>query len=293
MKNFDRLIFIVLLVLIVIVGRELLRGSSPPVTYEHTFVEFDPDNFSNSTNIDNQWLPLKPSSHWVYEGTTTEGGETFPHSIEFTVTDLIKEIEGVRTVVVWAVDISDNEIVEKEIAFYAQDNDGNVWYFGEYPEEYESGEFINAPTWIAGEGGAKAGVMMWGQPSLSTPSYFEGWGPDVDWSDYASVDALNQETCVPVNCYKDVLVIAESSLEETDAFQLKYFAPGVGNVRVGWRGEDATQEELELVYFKELSPSELEEVRLEAQELEKRAHERSPDVYGQTQPIQPLDIDNQ
>ena len=288
MKNFDRLIFIVLLVLIVIVGRELLRGSSPPVTYEHTFAEFDPDNFSDSTNVNNQWLPLKPSSRWVYEGTTTEGGETFPHSLEFTVTDLIKEIEGVRTVVVWAVDISDNEIVEKEIAFYAQDNDGNVWYFGEYPEEYDSGEFIDAPTWIAGEGDAKAGVMMWEEPSLSTPSYFQGWGPDVNWSDYAGVDALNQETCVPVNCYKDVLVIAESSLEETDAFQLKYYARGVGNVRVGWRGEDATQEELELIEFVQLEGDELAEVRKQALDLEKSAYEKSPDVYAHTKPVEPL-----
>jgi len=288
MKNFDRLIFIVLLVLIVIVGRELLRGSSPPVTYEHTFAEFDPDNFSDSTNVNNKWLPLKPSSRWVYEGTTTEGGETFPHSLEFTVTDLIKEIEGVRTLVVWAVDISDNEIVEKEIAFYAQDNDGNVWYFGEYPEEYDSGEFIDAPTWIAGEGDAKAGVMMWEEPSLSTPSYFEGWGPQVKWSDWAKIDALEQSLCTPVNCYEEVMVIAESSLEEKNAFQLKYFAKGVGNIAVGWRGDDATQEELELTEFVQLDENALTEIRKQTLDLEKSAYEKSPDVYAKTKPIESL-----
>jgi hypothetical protein len=66
--------------------------------------------------------------------------EEIPHRIEFTVTDLTKEIAGVSTVVAWVVDYSDGQVVEQEIAFYAQDNDGNVWYLGEHPEEYEDGD---------------------------------------------------------------------------------------------------------------------------------------------------------
>ncbi|NIN37067.1 MAG: hypothetical protein GTO60_19025, partial [Gammaproteobacteria bacterium] len=97
---------------------------------------------------------------------------------------------------------------------------------------------------------------------------------------------MGQETCVPVDCYEDVLVIAESSLEEEDAYQLKYYAPGVGNVRVGWRGADATQEELELVEYVQLSPEALAEVRAEALELDEHAYEVSEEVYGQTPPAQ-------
>jgi hypothetical protein len=97
---------------------------------------------------------------------------------------------------------------------------------------------------------------------------------------------MGQETCVAVDCYQDVLVIAESSLEETDAFQLKYYARGVGEVRVGWRGADATQEELELVELVQLSPEALAEVRAEALALEKHAYEVSQDVYGQTPPAE-------
>jgi len=95
---------------------------------------------------------------------------------------------------------------------------------------------------------------------------------------------MGQETCVPVDCYQDVLVIAESSLEETDAFQLKYYARGVGEVQVGWKGEDATQEELELVQFGQLDPDALAEVRRMALLLEKHAYERSKDVYAHTPP---------
>jgi uncharacterized protein YbaA (DUF1428 family) len=253
---------------------------------EPEFADFEPSNFERSTNIDNEWLPMQPGTHWVYEGVTTEDGESLPHRIEFTVTDLTKEIEGVRAVVAWIEDYSDGELVELEIAFYAQDDDGNVWYLGEYPEEYEDGKFVDAPTWIAGLEDARPGIKMMAELQLGTPSYFQGWAPAVEWSDYGLVDQMSQETCVPVDCYEDVLVIAESSLEETDAFQLKYYVRGVGEVRVGWRGADATQEELELVEYVQLSPEALADVRARALELEEHAYAISQEVYGQTLPAE-------
>jgi hypothetical protein len=127
---------------------------------------------------------------------------------------------------------------------------------------------------------------MMTEPKVGIPGYFQGWGPAVDWSDYGQVDQVGQETCVPVDCYKDVLVIAESSLGEVDAYQLKYYARGVGEVRVGWKGEDATQEELELIELVQLSPEALAEIRTEALELEAHAYEISKDVYGQTSPME-------
>jgi hypothetical protein len=80
------------------------------------------------------------------------------------------------------------------------------------------------------------------------------------------------------------MVIAESSLDELGAFQLKYYAPGVGNVRVGWRGADATQEELELVDHVQLDPEAMAQVRTAALELEQHAYEVSPNVYAHTSP---------
>ena len=123
-------------------------------------------------------------------------------------------------------------------------------------------------------------------PQLGTPGYFQGWAPTIDWSDYGQVDQIGQQTCVPVDCYEDVLVIAESSLQETDAFQLKYYAREVGNVRVGWKGADATQEELELVEYLVLSPETLAKIRTMALDLEAHAYQVSPEVYGQTTPIE-------
>jgi hypothetical protein len=249
---------------------------------EPQFFDFAPANFSRSTNIDNAWLPMKPGTRWVYEGTTTADGETLPRRIEFTITDLTKEIGGVQTVVAWIVDSSDGEIVEKELAFYAQDNAGTVWYLGEYPEEYEGGKFVKAAPWIHGLQEARAGVKMWADPQSGSGSYYQGWGPAVEWSDYGKLDQIGQATCVAVGCYENILAIAESSLGETDAFQVKYYARDVGEVRVGWKGADASKEALELVEHVQLDPGALAAIRTEALALEKHANEVSKDVYAQT-----------
>jgi hypothetical protein len=253
---------------------------------EPTHEPFDPKNFSNPTNIDNPHYPLQPGSQWVYEGVAIDKGSTVNRHFEFTVTDLTKEIAGVRTVVAWITDKDNGVIVEKEVAFYAQDDDGNVWYFGEHPEEYEGGRFVTAPTWIAGILEARPGIQIRRDPQVGGPSYYEGWGPAVDWTDFATVDQVGTETCVPAACYKDVTVIAESSLKERDIFQLKYYARGVGEVRTGYRGADPSQEELQLIRLVQLDATAMTDVRLQALDLEKHAYEVSKDVYALTPPSQ-------
>lgn len=259
------------------------------------YEEFVRDSFVNPTSIDNEWMPLKPGARWTWEGTTVDDDEVLPHRVVFTVTDLTKVIDGVQTVVCWDQDFSEGELVEAEIVFFAQAANGSIWHFGQYPEEYEDGKFVEAPAWIHGIGDGRAGIMMTSAPKLGAPSYSQGWAPSVDWTDRATVYQVGQETCVPLDCYKDVLVIDETSRSEPDAHQLKYYARGVGNVRVGWRGEgEQTQETLELVKFEMLGPKELEKARRAALALEKRAYEVSQDVYGHTEPCRhtPVKVSN-
>ena len=256
-------------------------------TSEKDWEDFDQDNFDDSsTTIDNEWFPLKPGMQWIYEGVTVEDNESMPHRVIFTVTNLTKVISGVRTVVCWDQDYSDEELVEAEIVFFAQDKDGNVWHLGQYPEEYEEGKFITAPAWLHGIGDGRAGIMMKANPQLGTPSYSQGWAPSVDWTDRAVVDQMGQETTVPAGTYKHVLVTAEYARTEPNAYQLKYYALGVGNVRVGWRGEDATQETLKLVKVEQLSQEAMAEARGEALKLETRAYKNSKGVYAYTQPAE-------
>jgi hypothetical protein len=263
-------------------------GCARAQSNDHPSVTLDPGRFTRSVQIDNPWLPLVPGTRLTYEGTSVEDdGSTVPHRIVVNVTDLTKTIAGVRAAVTWDLDYSDGELVEAELAFYAQDSTGTVWYLGEYPEEYEDGKFVAARPWIHGFEEASAGIMMQATPRVGTPSYAEGWGPAVEWSDRGLVDQMGQRTCVAKGCYEDVLVIAETSAGEPDAQQLKYYARGTGNVRVGWRGSgEKTQETLELVRVDRLDAAALAAVRAEALKLEQSGYRHSPTVYAHTPPAE-------
>jgi hypothetical protein len=263
-------------------------GKSDAKMSEQQFEDFDATRFVRSTQIDNEWMPLKPGARFIYAGTTIEDdGTAVPHRVVIHVTDLTKVVGGIRTVVTWDLDYNDGELVEAELAFFAQDTSGTVWRMGEYPAEYEDGKFVAAPTWIHGFEDARAGIEMTSQPRSGTRSYAHGWGPAVGFSDRWHVDQMEQKTCVPVKCYEDVLVIAETSQSEPDAQQLKYYARGVGNVRVGWRGAgEKTKETLELVKVEQLDATALAEVRTKALELERGAYERSKAVYAHTAPAE-------
>lgn len=262
-------------------------STEPPAAQsdEPQFPTFDVKNFDNeSAVIDNEWLPMKLGTKWAYEGTALDDeGNNVDRRIEFTVTDLTKEIQGIRTLVLWIEDFNNGKGTEKELSFYAQDKDGNIWYFGEHPEDFENGSFVSAATWIAGLQDAKPGIVLSGEPKLGMPNLYQGWGPAVEWSDFGRVEKMGLDVCVPVDCYKNVLENAESSLGEPGAFQLKYYARGVGEIKVDWSGTDETQEVLELVELTQLSTDELAALRAEALALEKHAYEVS-DVYQQTSP---------
>jgi hypothetical protein len=220
----------------------------------------------------------------VLVGVSNRGGGLLDHRVIFTVTDCTKEINGVRTVAVWDRDYNADRLQEEELAFFAQDKDGSVWTLGEYPEEYENGEFIGAPsTWIAGLGGAEAGMHNPGNPKVGE-IFLQGWVNDISFLDCGSVYSLGGSTCVPYNCYTNVMVIDEwSPLEPGTGHQRKYYAPTVGIVRVG-AVDDPEGETLVLANIVHLDAQGLVEARNEVLRMESRAYQIS-DIYRRTPPV--------
>ena len=240
---------------------------------------------ADSAVVDNRWYPLHPGARLVYRGSSLEDGERVAHAVVAVVTDLTKVIDGVSNAVVWERDFLDGELVEAELAMFAQDRYGNVWHMGEYPEEYEDGELDKAPTWIHGIKGASAGVTIPGLPTLGTPDYAQGYAPPpINWVDRGRVHETGSTTCVPEGCYDDVVVIEEFETGVPHAFQDKYYAAGAGVVRVGWRGaKDDSKEVLRLVSMTQLGPEELSVSRARVLQLEARAY-RTSAVYALTLP---------
>ncbi len=283
-------IFISCLVMFSAVAAGAARTQPKALTGSAT--DFKRAKFDNPTRIDNKWLPLKPGRQYIYQGSAIpEGSKTrVARRVVSTVTDVSKWVGGVRTLVIWERDYTAGKLGESEIAFFAEDNAGNVWLVGEYPEEYENGKFVGAPTWISGKKGARAGIAMLANPQKGVPSYSQGYAPPpVDFKDRARVYKTGQKTCVPVKCYKDVLVTEEFEQGVAGVFHLKYYAPKVGLVRVGWRGaKEVEKETLKLVKHQQLSGAALANARKQALKLDRNAYKRSAAVYGSTPKAKPL-----
>jgi hypothetical protein len=249
--------------------------------------QFSPYNFATPTKIDNHWNPLIPGTQFTLNGEADRGGGLLPHEVVTTVTDLTKVVDGVRAVVILEKDINEGNLQEAELNFQAQDNSGNIWNLGEYPEEYENGKFDGAPdVWIAGLNDTEPGNSMIGNVQLGTPEYLQGWSPEIEFLDCAKVSKMQEKTCVPSGCYDNVMMTKERSpLEPESGYQLKYYAPGVGNVRVGAVG-DPEGETLVLSKVSQLTPEQLAKARQEALTMEKRAFKVKP-IYRKTQPVTP------
>jgi len=264
-------------------GGQSAKASTPPEEIQAK--DFANAKFDHSTTIDHKWLPLVPGTQLDFSGSSIDDGERLSHRVLFTVTDLTKRIGNVETVVAWERDFTNGELEEAELVFFAQDNDGNVWHLGQYPEEYdENGNIVATPAWIAGLAGARAGVFIRANPRLGSSDYSQGFAPKpINWVDRARVYKAGIRTCVPAACYDDVVVTEEFELDKPDAYQLKYYAPGVGNVRVGWRGAKEDQREvLVLERVDRLDADGLADARREALKLETRAYDLLGELFVHT-----------
>jgi len=250
---------------------------------------YSPALFGTDVAVVNAWYPLQPGTRLFYRGSSVEDGERLHHTVDIIVTDLVKAVDGVPNHVVWERDYTEGELVETELALFATDRHGNVWHMGEYPEEYEEGKFVKAPAWVHGQAGACAGITIPGEPRLGTPDYAQGYAPPpINWVDRGRVYRTGGRTCVPAACYRDVVVVEEFERGVPRAFQDKHYAPGVGVVRIGWRGaNDDTKEMLELVRVTRLTPGQLARARAAALEQEERAYRISQDVWGRTERARP------
>jgi hypothetical protein len=239
-------------------------------------------------NLDNTFLPLVPGMQFILDGLVIgPDGLRHPHRTETTVTNLTKVIDGVRTIVVFDLDIQDGVIAESEIFFQAQDMHGTVWLLGEYPEEWDNGRLTGAPSaWLSGVLGGHAGITMLANPQVGAPTYIQGLARRVGFFDCATVFRVDEQTCVPVSCYGNVLVTDEfSPLDPAGGHQRKFYAPGVGNVRVGAAG-GVDPETLKLTRASVLCGDAFARVRWAAQRQDRRAYRIAPDVYGSTLPAE-------
>jgi hypothetical protein len=196
-------------------GSGLPRGSDP--------VTLDPADFT--ANIDNPRWPMTVGSRWVYRVTDMSDGSVKRQVI--TVTDRTRLIaDGIRARVVRDVVTDRGKPVEVTDDWYAQDSDGNVWYFGEHTTSYERGRPTDNGSWEAGVDGAMPGVALPARPTVGL-SYREEYSKGVA-EDQSRVLALDAQAQVRAGHYRHVLLTEDFSPIEPNVSELKFYARGSG-----------------------------------------------------------------
>lgn len=219
-------------------------GSSSEAQSTNTFPQSsEPSNLNPAdftTQIDNPYFPLPVGAQWHIRVTDQEG--TVQQQV-ITVTDKTRKMgDGVTARVVHDVVSEHGKPVEVTEDWYAQDKEGNVWYFGEDTAEIHNGKRDTSGSFEAGVNGADAGIAMLAHPTVGQTyreEYYVGHAED-----RSRVLALDQQAEVPFGHFRNVILTEDYSPVEPNVLELKMYAPGIGQVLAQTVSGGSEREEL-------------------------------------------------
>ena len=224
-------------IFLLIVGTALLiltgcNGNSSSSSDDPAEPEFDQAAFTNSTQIDNTYLPLNPGTSQVYQVETEDGVE----NIVVEVLEETKVVAGVTCVVVRDRVFLDELLIEDTHDWFAQDDDGNVWYMGEdvINYEYDDDDNVidtdNEGAWEAGVDGAVAGIIMKAVLTVGDTyqqEFYEGEAEDMGEIVATDVQVQLEDGSTWNNCLQTL----EWDPLEPDDEEYKYYAPDEGLIK--------------------------------------------------------------
>ena len=201
-----------------------LDGTCLPIAPARDRVDRATPVFSNPTSIDNPLFPIGELESALLMGTVDD----LPFRVEVTLLPITKTIEWngqrVETLVSQYTAYLDGRIMEVALDWYAQADDGSVWYFGEDVFNYENGVVADTHgTWIAGQEGP-AGMIMPGKPQVGDVYRPENL-PGVVFEE-VTVKDTGVTVDGPVGPVRDAIVVTELHADGTT--EDKTFAPRYG-----------------------------------------------------------------
>jgi hypothetical protein len=185
--------------------------------------------FSHPREIINTYLPLAYLKQDVLEGK--EGSKKM--RIERTVMlDLHKSFK-IGNQIVEALAVEDREfendqLSEVTVDYFAQGDDGTVYYLGESVDEYKNGKVVgHGGAWMYGVNTQTPGVLMPAHPKIGDKFQSENV-PKITRED-DEVMSLSETVTVPAGTYQNCLKIKEKPSD--GGLEYKYYAPGIGCVK--------------------------------------------------------------
>jgi hypothetical protein len=206
-----------------------------PLAPEDKRVDLRAAPFSNPTRITNPLFPISALHAAVLNGRVE--GESFHTEttlLPYTRTFEWPEGRHVETLVSQYVAFLDGRIQEVALDYYAQADDGSVWYFGEDVADYNEEGLIafTTDTWLAGVDGPPAMIMP-ADPKLGDVYRVENI-PGLVFEEVA-VKALGRTVDGPAGPVDGAMVGRE--LHSDGTYDDKQFAPGYGEFFTGSGGD--------------------------------------------------------
>jgi hypothetical protein len=208
-------------------------GSCLSTAPDSALVDLETPTFSEPTTITNPLFPISQLHSVVMLGRV----DRLPFRTEVTLLPETKTIvwnsQSVEVLVSQYAAFLDGRLHEVAIDWYAQADDGSVWYFGEDVFNFEEGVVADTEgTWLAGKEGP-AGMIMPADPQVGDVYRPENI-PGLVFEE-VTVKAIGQTVHGPHGPVDGAIVVEE--LHQDGTIEEKIFAPGYGEFLTGSGGE--------------------------------------------------------
>jgi hypothetical protein len=205
-----------------------------PVSPDAQRVDLATPAFGNPTSITNPLHPTSQVQQTIYGGHVD--GKPFRTEVSLlpTTKPIAWQGKTIDTAVIQYVAYLDGRIHEVAIDWYAQADDGSVWYFGEDVFNYEDGKVADTNgTWVAGDT-TPAAMIMPARPRVGSVYRPEN-APGIAFEE-VRVDKVDQQIDGPSGKISGAIEVNELHMDGTR--EGKVFAPGYGEFSTGSAGGD-------------------------------------------------------
>lgn len=225
-----------------------------------------PPGFSDPLDIDNEYSPFVPFRIKLHELVKGKGSKYAIDVFRDETRTIGFNGEDVECAILEEWAIEEGEIVEISRNYFAQADDGTVYYFGEVVDIYEGGELTgHGGSWLVGgpTGSDPEETATASEPAVfmpADPEIGDEWKsedlPDAGIEEFNTASAFHKKVRVPAGKFHDVLQVKG----ETPAVENKWYAPGVGFIQSKENGETVAMTDLEDNGSEDEMEEELEEI---------------------------------
>ena len=181
--------------------------------------------FSHPSKITNPYLPLASLKQDILQNESERVERTAKPDVHKKI-----QIDGQTIEALTVEDREFNaggELTEATLDYFAQDDDGNVYYLGEDVDEYSRGKISgHSGAWLFGKDTQRLGLLMPAHPKVGDKFKSED-APPITW-EQDEVISLSETVTVPAGAFQHCVKIRERASDGDTEY--KFYAPGVGCV---------------------------------------------------------------